>query len=186
MTKTEKTRLQFLIALLVVLAITLVVGYRLSQPAAAFETVAAEKKTAALSPQSNARIRLDLLGPADTADNIGKNNLFQFRTHPAPELPKEAMRSVLPPPPPVNPSRLVPVPPAGPVSIALKYYGFVKVGPSGKLLTAVLEDSSQHFFRAVEGDFIMGRYRVVRVTETSAEIEDTETNHRQTLALEKQ
>ena len=160
-------------------------GYRLSQPTAAFENAAAEKKAVTLPPQSSARIRLDLLGPVDTADNIGKNNLFQFRAHPAPEPPKEAMRP-MPPPPPINPSRLIPVTPPGPPAIALKYYGFVRVGPSGKLLTAVLEDSSQHFFRAVEGDFIMGRYRVVRVTETTVEVEDMELNRHQTLALEKQ
>ena len=44
---------------------------------------------------------------------------------------------------------------------------------------ASIDDKTNHYY-VREGEYILGRYRIVRVSETSVEIEDTEQNRRQT------
>lgn len=111
-------------------------------------------------------------------------NLFDFGA-PPPRVrePKivPAPVSALPKPPEPAPMREgVASPPSPPVP--LKYYGFVAPQPDGARKAFFLE--GEEIFVAGEGDVIRKRYKVVRISPTSAEIEDLESHHRQTLRLE--
>ncbi len=69
-----------------------------------------------------------------------------------------------------------PAPPA----IPLKYYGFVD-GSGGKQAFFL---NGEDIFAAAAGQMIQSRYRVLRIGLTSAEIEDVQHKHKQTIALE--
>src|SRR5262249_45385405 len=86
MTKKDRTNLSILIVLLVVLALTIVLGYRMNQPPTtnAVQTVEAKPATAAPPTATDARIRLELVEKATEEEDIGKKNLFQYRQAPAP------------------------------------------------------------------------------------------------------
>ena len=67
-----------------------------------------------------------------------------------------------PPPPPIN----------------LKYQGFAQ-SPD---LTAFLADDTRHYNVTV-GEILMGRYRIISITDKTVEIEDLQFNRRQMLPL---
>src|SRR5690606_4779501 len=81
---------------------------------------------------------------------------------------------------PAPPTR--PMPPPPPPPIPLKYEGYAEVNANSGLLRAFLSDS-QSRFTVMTGEVIMGRYRILRITESSVEVEDLESNRRQTLPL---
>jgi len=62
----------------------------------------------------------------------------------------------------------------------LKYQGFA--ASSGQGMTAFVSDDSRHYNVTV-GEVLMGRYRIVSISDKSIEIEDLEYNRRQTLPL---
>jgi hypothetical protein len=185
MTKQDRHKLNFLIALLVVLGVTLYIAYgRTQAPDPAVVQAEAQKKAAAAA-SSDARIRLDLLDQSRVGEP-GKSNLFQYRSSqtpasPAPASPEAAIPAPSPPVRPANP------PPPPPPPIPLKYVGFGYIEPNSKALIATLfDDTLQKHFNAVEGEVWVGRYRILRITNTSVEVEDLEYNRRQTFALSKQ
>jgi Tfp pilus assembly protein PilP len=55
----------------------------------------------------------------------------------------------------------------------------VGILPQPGKLKASIDDKTNHYYVS-EGEYILGRYRINRVTETSVEIEDMEQNRRQT------
>jgi len=201
MTNPEQKKLRILVGLLIVLGITLFIGYRMNRTSNPAIVQAEDQKPVAAPPvQTDARIRLDLLNKEKSDEDLGKKNLFEYGSpaqlppsavstggNPAkPAMPPNAMGNAN-----VNPNTgLTPVPitrtppPAPP--IPLKYIGFAYVEPNSKRLIATLIDDTQHHFNAVEGDVFMGRYRVLHVTDTSVEVEDLQFNRRQTLPLAKQ
>jgi hypothetical protein len=130
---------------------------------------------------SNAtRIRQDLNDDKNNQGVVGRRNVFQYYVPPPPPKPPP------PPPPPAPPQRAVQ--PSAPIQVqapapfsALSNFQFDAVGITGKpsKLQASIDDKTNHYLVS-EGDYILGRYRIVRLTETSVEIEDTEQNRRQT------
>jgi hypothetical protein len=193
MTPNQK-KLGMLTVLLVVLGATLVIGRNLNKVSDSAAVQSGQKPAsgvAAVSTQGDARIRLDLLDKPKSDENLGKNNLFQYRITKPPEpvlRPGQTAGSPqLPPdfvPPPPKP--LAPPPPPPPPPIPLKYVGFATVEPNSKALIATLMDDQHHPFSAVEGDVFMGRYRIARITETQVEVEDLQITRRQTLTIVKQ
>jgi hypothetical protein len=182
MTKNDRQKLSILIVLLVVLGLTIVLGFRNQPPMAAAPETAEQKTSSNPLTPNDARIRLDLVeSPPDSAD-IGKKNVFQYYQPPAPPPP---------PRPGPSPSATQPVPvvstPAPPRApqpppMSLKYHGFAVTDPEGGSLTAFLADDSRHY-NVTTGEVLMGRYRILGISDKSVEVEDLESNRRQTLPL---
>ena len=190
MTKPDRQKLIFLIVLLAVLGATIVLGYRMTQPPATAAVQAPPPKTSSNPPApSDARIRLDLVEKPEPGEDIGKKNLFQYRLPPAPApqpqhppTPSNTFPTASNTPPPQTPVRTGPPTPPPPPPINLKYQGFAVVNSGSGTLTAFLGDDSRHYNVTI-GDFLLGRYRIVGISDKSVEVEDLEYNRRQTLPL---
>jgi len=193
MTKESRQKLSILIVLLVVLGLTLVLGYRMNRPEVTAAVQPPEPKTSANPPApTDARIRLDLVEkPANSGEEIGRRNFFQYRQAPA--------ASVVPgqrggpgttpgvPSAPVNVPQAAPVRPTGQVApgpppIPLKFQGYAVSRSPGQMTAFLTDDASRHY-NVTAGEILMGRYRITQLSPTSVEIEDLETNRRQTLPL---
>ena len=109
--------------------------------------------------------------------------------------PRDIFSAELPLPPPVPVQVRVPqpgdtdyvppvVPPPPPPQLPLKYFGYGTV-ESGSGRRAFLTDSDSVFIVG-EGDTILGRYRVARITRTSLEFEEIATGRKGTATLEDQ
>ena len=198
MTKPDQQKLRILIGLLIVLAVTVFFGYRMSRMPNPAIVQAEDQKPAAATPpaQTDARIRLDLLKKESPDENLGKKNLFQYGPPPAPPAPpvSAGVRGGSPgssKAPQVNPGLTTPpatasMQPPPPPPVPLKYIGVSFVEPNSKQLIATLIDDTQHHFNAVDGDIFMGRYRISRITESSVDVDDLQYKHHQTLQLAKQ
>ena len=81
-----------------------------------------------------------------------------------------------PPPPPKTETREPPPPPP----IELKFFGFAsKPGEPKRVFLSQGED----VFVAGEGDIVDRRYKILRISPTSVEVEDVLNNHRQEIQL---
>ena len=186
MTKQDRQKLSVLIVLLGVLGLTIVLAYRMNQPPTTAAVQPQEAKTSANPPApSEAHIRMDLLQKGDVADDIGKRNLFQYRQAPAPppsHVPQRGSVATNTPPPTISstpvPIRTAPPPPP----IPLKYQGFAVINSGTGEYTAFLADDARHY-NVSKGEILMGRYRVVSISDKIVEIEDLEQNRRQSLPL---
>ena len=103
-----------------------------------------------------------------------ERNIFQFFT-PAAPIPKPVAPVIKPEGPQPPP----PPPPAPP--IPLKFYGFASA-PGETPRKAFLNDGEEIFI-AVEGEVVKRRYRVLKISANSIEMEDLQTNSKQRLAL---
>ena len=192
MTAQDRRKLSILIILLVVLGLTLVLGYRLNQPASAGDVPPGETRPSANTPAANeARIRLDLVEEPE-GSQAGDTNIFQYRQRkPAPEALKPGVGpgSLAPVPPPVVTAQPVPSRPSlppPPPPITLRYSGFAVTNePVGTLTAFLFDDSSRRHYNVNVGEILMGRYRIVGITDTSVDIEDLQYNRRQMLPLQK-
>ncbi len=141
-----------------------------SQPT--LQPVLGGKTPAQLLPENNLdpRLRLDLLkNSADVEYKGNGRNIFRAGAEPAKEIPK-----VVTPPMPVV--KTTPPPP----TIHLKYFGFAnRQGEESKVFLAEGDD----VFVARQGDIVNRRYKILRITPTSVEVEDVISNIRQTLPL---
>ena len=191
MTMPAKKKVQILVLLVLVLAATMVHGRRMNRaPNPVVVQADAPKTSAAVQIKGEARIRLDLLGKTALPEDLGRKNLFAYGAKQPPPEAAKPLPPVLPPPgnvvtlPPAQPPGPPPAPPPPP--IPLKYVGYAYFEPNSKALIATLLDDRQQHFLAVEGDVYLGRYRVVRVTDSIVEVEDLEFSRRQSLPLVKQ
>jgi hypothetical protein len=99
--------------------------------------------------------------------------------------------ATLPPPPPTEASKKPPVNvpppvPAGPppLTVDAKYFGFVS-DPGGSHRRAFFASGDNaDVFIAGEGDTLMGRFRVDKITNTTADVEEVSSGRHATLTLE--
>ncbi len=199
MNKQDRQKFRILIVLLVVLGMTVVLGYRMNQPSTTAAVQVSEAKTSANPPApTDARIRLDLIDkPEGSAEEIGRKNVFQYQRPPAPPRPSapagpRGSASTTPVPSPVPPAAGLPpssvrppvvAAPPGPPPIPLKYQGYAVENLPGGQITAFLTDDASRHYNVTRGEILMGRYRVNQLSTGSVEVEDLETNRRQTLPL---
>jgi hypothetical protein len=195
MTKQDRQKLSILGILLAVLASVVVMVVRMNEPAAT--TTAAvptqEPPKVSVNPPApiEASLRKDLLDKPDTGQVIGKKDIFQYRQAP-------------PPPPPPGPPRgsntpfqatgggtgsvpIFPTPvqqPPLPPQIPLKYVGYLTMDAPGGGFTAVLSDDSRHY-NVTAGEVLMGRYRVLTISDKIVDVEDLEYKRRQSLPIVK-
>ena len=195
MTRQDRQRLSILIVLVVVFAFTAVLAYRMNRPVstAAVQTPAPKTSAKPLTA-TDARIRLDLVDKTGGSRNIGRNNVFQYRQPSAPSggASSKSGGPPQPPGPPAPPTVTPPVvsrpqPPAPPSlpPIPFKYQGFAVISSANNTLTAFLADDSSRHYNVTVGEILMGRYRIVQISDKSVEVEDVENNRRQTLPLVK-
>ena len=185
-----RQRLSIFFVLIVVLVLTLVLGYRMNRPPTTSAVQSPETKPAPKAPTANdARIRLDIVENPDTAHDIGQKNLFQYgqRRLPSRPGPPDATEEVKPPVPavtqPVPVVPQTPPPPPPPPPIPLKFTGFAVLNSS---LTAFLtDDSGLRHYNVSAGEVLMGRYRITQISDKAVEVEDLQFSRRQTLALQK-
>jgi hypothetical protein len=134
-------------------------------------------------------LRTDLLARVRQIGDVGgSRSLFEFYTPPPPPPPKvdpikptEAVKAS----PPVEfpkPVETGPAPPPPPAPIPLKYFGYEGTPRAGRKLRALFVDGEEHFVVG-EGELIRGRYRVVRIGTTSAEVEDMTGKNTQTVRI---
>jgi hypothetical protein len=152
-----------------------------SPPAQAAGTAAAAKHAGATAGRKPPRpvvahsldptLRFDLLKTSEDVTYKGTGrNIFRSEA-PVADIPKpvaQALQQQGPPPPP-------PPPP-----IDLKFYGFA--GPkNGSKRIFLLK--GEDIFLAKEGDIVDRRYKIMRISPTSVEIQDVLTNNTQTIQL---
>jgi len=190
MSRRDRQRLSIFVVLIGVLVLTLVLGYRMNRPPTTAAVQTPETKPATKAPAaSDARIRLDIVENPDNAANSGQKNLFQYgqRRDPSRPIPSGATGAAKPPVPVITqPAPVVPPPPAlppPPPPIPFRFSGFAVVNSS---LTAFLTDEAgvKHY-NVSAGEVLMGRYRITQITDKAVEVEDTQLNRRQMLALQK-
>ena len=128
-----------------------------------------------LPPNLDPALRHDLLALGETYQYDGsKRNIFESRRI---EIP-----------PVVDPGKVVrkdpPVPPQpqGPPPIPLKFYGFT-TQPGQPKRVFLASTTGDDVFVGTEGQVINKRYRIVKVNNTSVEIEDILNNNKQTIPL---
>jgi hypothetical protein len=98
--------------------------------------------------------------------------------------------ATLPPPPapptPVTPVSLTPAVPAGPppLNVEAKYFGFVSDSRGSYRRAFFATSNNEEVFVAGEGDTLLGRFRVVKLTSTSADLEEVSSGRHATLTLE--
>ncbi len=101
--------------------------------------------------------------------------------------------ATLPPPPAPPPSSLskqsanaAPGPPPGPppLTVDAKYFGFVSDYGGSHRRAFFATSNNEDVIIAGEGDTFMGRFRVVHLTNTTADVEEVSTGRRATLTLE--
>lgn len=124
--------------------------------------------------QLDPRLRLDLLTQSESTEYKGVGrNIFRAEA----EIPKPIESPIIkkepagPAPPP---------PPPPPPPINLKFFGFAsRKGEPTKIFLGTGED----VFVAGEGDIVNRRYKIVRISPNSVDIEDVLSNRRQTIPL---
>jgi hypothetical protein len=95
------------------------------------------------------------------------------------------------PPPPAPPVSKVPVnvvagPPPGPppLTVDAKYFGYVSDMSGSHRRAFFATPNNEDVIIAGEGDTLLGRFRVIRLTNTTADVEEVSSGRRATLTLE--
>jgi len=173
----EWKKLAWLLALVAVL-----VGvnlYRPSSPAPTGVTAGVASPTGRSRTRGEARIpdarlqleRLEHANRVAAADI--ERNIFEYGSAPAPPRRVGKPQMEEPPGPP---------PPAPEPRPSLRFFGFAEGGTAGRP-RALLTDGEE-IYVAMEGDLVLGRYRLLRVQSSSVEVEDITRKRRWVLPLE--
>jgi hypothetical protein len=194
MSKQERQKLSILAVLLVVLGLTVVLGYRMNQPDTtnAVQAPAPVKVSEKPPAQVDAKLRLDLVEKESGEENAGRRDVFQYHQTPPP-APPGSQRGQIPSQtisrtPDIGLSTAQvrqgpPVPPPPP-PIPLKYQGYAASTVPGGSFTAFLADDSRHYNVTV-GEVLMGRYRILGISDKTVDVEDLEYQRRQSLSIVK-
>ena len=132
-------------------------------------------------------LRLDLLAKVQSVTlEGGARNLFQFTSAPLPRTPEPKIVPNNPgAPAPVSADGQAPAEPPKPPPppIPLKFYGYTNPPKQQNDRRAFFLDGEE-IIVAAEGQLIKNRYKVVRISINSVVVEDTQSQHQQTLPLE--
>jgi hypothetical protein len=162
--------------LLAVLVFVLVAFYYFSRSSpAASVPVAVEDRFTPLNVD-NPALRLDILKRFLALEYKGVHRSIFSATLPAPPTP----------PPAPTPVVSAPVVDSGPppLTVDAKYFGYVSDLTGSHRRAFFATSNNEDVFIASEGDTLMGRFRVVRLTSTTADVEEVSSGRRATLVLE--
>jgi hypothetical protein len=173
-----KRRPQFVVlaVLLVVLAATSLNFYRM-------RNVSPEDSPAPISVNSqfaplgvdNPALRLDILQRFLALEYKGVHRNIFSATPPPPPAPPPTQQVVVAPGPPPGPP---------PLTVDAKYFGYVSDYGGNHRRAFFATTNNEDVIIAGEGDTFMGRFRVVRLTNTTADVEEVSSGRRATLTLE--
>ena len=173
---TRQTQLIVLGVLLVVLAGTAVNYYRssFSSPDDTAPPVSLDARFTPLNVD-NPALRLDILKRFLALEYKGVH--------------RSIFSATLPPPPAPPPSKVIappPGPPPGPppLTVDAKYFGYVSDFGGSHRRAFFSTSNNEDIIIAGEGDTLMGRFRVLRLTNTTADVEEVSSGRRATLPLE--
>ena len=159
--------------LLAILGVTLYSHFRPSDDNAKSSAV-----SALFSPINvdNPALRLDVLQRFLNLQYKGVHRNIFVATLPPPP----------PPPTPVTPVNVAPAVPAGPppLNVEAKYFGFVSDSKGSHRRAFFATANNENVFIESEGDTLMGRFRIVKITSTTADVEEVSSGRRATLILE--
>ena len=135
---------------------------------------------------------MDLLDKSAGNADVGKKNVFEYRQAPPPPPPVQrglssASGSSQPGSfgvPPGGIRQVTPISPPGPPPIPLKYQGYLALDTPTGGFTAVIADDTRHYNVTV-GEVLMGRYRILLITDKIVDVEDLAYNRRQSLPIAK-
>jgi len=173
---TRRTQFIILGVLLVVLAGTAFSVFR-SRPSddVVPATVSIDTKFAPVGVD-NPALRLDILKRFLALEYKGVHRSIFSATLPPPPAPPVSKQ-------PVN---VVPGPPPGPppLTVDAKYFGYVSDMSGSHRRAFFATPNNEDVIIAGEGDTLLGRFRVIRLTNTTADVEEVSSGRRATLNLE--
>jgi len=179
----KKKQLQTLLALVGVLVIVGAYTYwtnRTPSTGVAASPTAKGARAAALPNSGNAQIRLDLIDKLDQSA-VGPRNVFQYYVPPPPPAKPAPPAVAYVPPPQTSVINRPPPAPTQPFSAlsTFKCDAIIIASKPGKWMASISEGTTNRY-NVNEGEYILGRYRINRITENTVEIEDVDQNRRQT------
>ena len=165
----RRTQIVLLVVLLGLLAVVVYFNWRKAP-----ETVtvsSADEKFQPL-PLENPSLRLDMLERIRRLEYKGTHrNIFTASAPPLPAPKVDPKKTGLAGPPPVEP-----------ITVPAKFFGYAS-DPQGGHRRAFFSNGEDVFIVA-EGETLLNRFRLVRVGNTTAEVEEIASGRRATLALE--
>lgn len=172
----KKGEIVVLGVLLAVLVSSAVYFYR-SKYASADDAPPAISVDAKFTPLNvdNPALRLDILKRFLALQYKGVHRSIFSATLPPPPTPPPSKQPVVAPGPPPGPP---------PLTVDAKYFGYVSDFSGNHRRAFFATSNNDDIIIAGEGDTLMGRFRVVRLTSTTADVEEVSTGRRATLTLE--
>jgi hypothetical protein len=123
----------------------------------------------------NPALRLDILKRFLALEYKGVHRSIFSATLPPPPVPPPSKQVVVAPGPPPGPPQL---------TVDAKYFGYVSDYGGSHRRAFFATSNNEDVIIAGEGDTFMGRFRVVRLTNTTADVEEVSSGRRATLILE--
>jgi hypothetical protein len=123
----------------------------------------------------NPALRLDILKRFLALEYKGVHRSIFSATLPPPPAPPPSKQVVAPPAPPPGPPPLV---------VDARYFGYVSDFSGNHRRAFFSTSNNEDVIIAAEGDTLMGRFRIVRLTNTTADVEEVSSGRRATLTLE--
>jgi len=165
-----------MIALGVLFALLLVTVYHYYGPSTdSPKTVTVNERFTPLDVD-NPALRMDILKRFLSLEYKGVHRSIFSATLPPPPAP----------PPSAHPVITAPPIPSGPppLTVDAKYFGYVSDTGGSHRKAFFATGNNEDVYIAGEGDTLMGRFRVVQITNTSADVEEVSSGRHATLALE--
>jgi len=124
----------------------------------------------------NPALRLDILQHFLSLEYKGAHrNIFVAMLPPPPPLPAPVAPVIVAPPVNTGPP---------PLTVDAKYFGFVSDSKGSHRRAFFATANNEDVFVAGEGDTLLGRFRVARISSTSADLEEVPSGRHTTLILE--
>jgi hypothetical protein len=158
--------------LLVVLG---VVAYSNYAPAGTSAKVSAPDARFVPVNVDNPALRMDILKRFLSLEYKGAHRNIFTATLPPPPPPLQTASANAAPPVPAGPP---------PLTVDAKFFGLVSDSRGSHRRAFFATTNNEDIFIAGEGDTLMGRFRVVKLTNTTADVEEVSSGRRATLTLE--
>lgn len=172
----RQTQTIVLVVLLIVLAGVGVYMYRTNYaPEAAAPPPAALDARFTPLNVDNPALRLDILKRFLALEYKGVHRSIFSATLPPPPTPPPSKQVAAAPPLPSGPP---------PLTVDAKYFGYVSDFGGNHRRAFFATPNNEDIIIAGEGDTLLGRFRVVRLTNTTADVEEVSSGRRTTLTLE--
>ena len=126
----------------------------------------------------NPALRMDILQRFLNLEYKGVHrNIFSATLPPPPHAAKTAAGERRPAAVPAGPP---------PLTVDAKYFGYVSDAHGSHRRAFFATGNNEDVFIAGEGDTLLGRFRVVKLTDTTADVEEVSSGRRATLTLEQE